>query len=216
MKTYIREHRQTGIPGQSQPQTAGLRAEPVAPALRRIPPRADGDQAGRQWLSLRFAGGDHRHEPAVPEQTKSGCAEPAATIERGDEDAPTNPPAAFPAAPCFAAPDAPWRCRGSNRFPPSPIRHRAAAFPKRFGVVFMGNGINEDHWSAEGSGAEMKLSKTLSAAGAVEAEDQRDRRSLRQGAHRPGHSPRRRPAACSPARTFRRAPSSTPASAWTR
>ena len=26
----------------------------------------------------------------------------------------------------------------------------------------MGNGINEDHWSAEGSGADMKLSKTLS------------------------------------------------------
>lgn len=37
----------------------------------------------------------------------------------------------------------------------------AAAFPKRFGVVFLGNGINEDHWSAEGAGAEMKLSKTL-------------------------------------------------------
>jgi Protein of unknown function (DUF1552) len=37
-----------------------------------------------------------------------------------------------------------------------------AAFPKRFAVVFMGNGINENHWSAEGSGAEMKLSKTLS------------------------------------------------------
>lgn len=36
------------------------------------------------------------------------------------------------------------------------------AFPKRFGVLFMGNGINEDHWSAEGSGAGMKLSKTLS------------------------------------------------------
>jgi hypothetical protein len=35
-------------------------------------------------------------------------------------------------------------------------------FPKRFGVVFLGNGINEDHWSATGSGAEMKLSKTLS------------------------------------------------------
>jgi Protein of unknown function (DUF1552) len=34
--------------------------------------------------------------------------------------------------------------------------------PKRFAVVFMGNGINENHWSAEGSGAEMKLSKTLS------------------------------------------------------
>ena len=37
-----------------------------------------------------------------------------------------------------------------------------AAFPKRFGVLFMGNGINENHWSAEGSGTQMKLSKTLS------------------------------------------------------
>lgn len=35
-------------------------------------------------------------------------------------------------------------------------------FPQRFAVLFMGNGINENHWSAEGSGAEMKLSKTLS------------------------------------------------------
>ena len=34
--------------------------------------------------------------------------------------------------------------------------------PKRFAVLFMGNGINEDHWSAEGQGADMKLSKTLS------------------------------------------------------
>src|SRR5580692_10249863 len=37
-----------------------------------------------------------------------------------------------------------------------------AAFPKRFAVLFMGNGINENHWSATGSGAAMKLSKTLS------------------------------------------------------
>jgi hypothetical protein len=36
-----------------------------------------------------------------------------------------------------------------------------ADFPKRFGVVFMGCGINENHWSAEGQGAAMKLSKTL-------------------------------------------------------
>lgn len=34
-------------------------------------------------------------------------------------------------------------------------------FPKRFAVLFMGNGVNEDHWSSEGSGAAMKLSKTL-------------------------------------------------------
>ena len=37
-----------------------------------------------------------------------------------------------------------------------------AVFPKRFGALFMGCGINENHWSAEGSGADMKLSKTLS------------------------------------------------------
>jgi hypothetical protein len=37
----------------------------------------------------------------------------------------------------------------------------AADFPKRFGVVFFGCGINEDHWSAEGNGAAMKLSRTL-------------------------------------------------------
>src|SRR5580700_5409652 len=37
-----------------------------------------------------------------------------------------------------------------------------SAFPKRFGIVFLGCGINEDHWSAEGEGADMKLSKTLS------------------------------------------------------
>src|SRR5260370_4111314 len=35
------------------------------------------------------------------------------------------------------------------------------AFPKRFAALFMGNGVNEDHWGAEGSGADLKLSKTL-------------------------------------------------------
>lgn len=34
-------------------------------------------------------------------------------------------------------------------------------FPKRFAVMFLGNGINEDHWSATGAGADMQLSKTL-------------------------------------------------------
>ena len=28
-------------------------------------------------------------------------------------------------------------------------------------MVFLGCGVNEDHWSAEGKGADMKLSKTL-------------------------------------------------------
>jgi hypothetical protein len=38
----------------------------------------------------------------------------------------------------------------------------APAFPKRFAVLFMGNGVNENHWSAEGSGDDMKLSLSLS------------------------------------------------------
>ena len=37
----------------------------------------------------------------------------------------------------------------------------AGAYPKRFAAVFMGNGVNEDHWDSQGSGADMKLSKTL-------------------------------------------------------
>jgi hypothetical protein len=36
-----------------------------------------------------------------------------------------------------------------------------ATFPKRFGVLFMGNGINGNHWWAKGSGAEMRLSRSL-------------------------------------------------------
>src|SRR5947207_1558526 len=36
------------------------------------------------------------------------------------------------------------------------------AFPKRFAVLFMGNGVNENHWGAEGSGADMTLSQSLS------------------------------------------------------
>ena len=33
--------------------------------------------------------------------------------------------------------------------------------PKRFAVFFMGTGVNEDHWSAKGSGDAMELSKSL-------------------------------------------------------
>jgi Protein of unknown function (DUF1552) len=37
----------------------------------------------------------------------------------------------------------------------------AVAFPKRFAVMFMGNGINGNHWWAKGQGDQMKLGKTL-------------------------------------------------------
>ena len=36
-----------------------------------------------------------------------------------------------------------------------------AALPKRMAVLFMANGINPDHWSAEGAGADMKLGASL-------------------------------------------------------
>ena len=38
---------------------------------------------------------------------------------------------------------------------------QAAAFPKRMAVLFMANGINPNHWSAEGSGKDMKLGDSL-------------------------------------------------------
>src|SRR4051812_50103426 len=37
----------------------------------------------------------------------------------------------------------------------------ASALPKRFAAVFMGCGINADHWWAKGSGAAMSLGKSL-------------------------------------------------------
>jgi hypothetical protein len=37
----------------------------------------------------------------------------------------------------------------------------ATALPKRLGVMFMGCGINGNHWWARGAGADMKLGKTL-------------------------------------------------------
>ncbi len=36
-----------------------------------------------------------------------------------------------------------------------------AEFPKRFAVMFMGCGVNYNHWTAEGEGANLKLGKTL-------------------------------------------------------
>src|SRR5262249_31304517 len=37
----------------------------------------------------------------------------------------------------------------------------APAFPKRFAVLFMGNGINGNHWWSRGNGDALKLGKTL-------------------------------------------------------
>jgi hypothetical protein len=38
---------------------------------------------------------------------------------------------------------------------------KPVTFPKRFAALFMGNGINSQHWWAKGSGADMELGKSL-------------------------------------------------------
>ena len=43
----------------------------------------------------------------------------------------------------------------------SPTAAGEGPFPRRFAVLFMGNGINGNHWWAKGSGAAMKLGKSL-------------------------------------------------------
>ncbi len=56
----------------------------------------------------------------------------------------------------------PWLESIAAAAAPDAARSEAAgAFPQRFGVLFMGNGVNGNHWWAKGSGEEMKLSKTL-------------------------------------------------------
>lgn len=39
--------------------------------------------------------------------------------------------------------------------------NEAPLFPRRFGVVFLGCGVNEKHWGSEGSGEQMRLSRSL-------------------------------------------------------
>ncbi|MCX6939793.1 MAG: DUF1552 domain-containing protein, partial [Verrucomicrobia bacterium] len=48
---------------------------------------------------------------------------------------------------------------GAATAPASPAA--PTPYPQRFAAVFMGNGINSQHWWAKGAGAEMELGKTL-------------------------------------------------------
>lgn len=41
------------------------------------------------------------------------------------------------------------------------------AFPKRFGVLFMGCGVNTNHWWAKGNGADMELGQSLQSLEAI-------------------------------------------------
>jgi hypothetical protein len=54
-----------------------------------------------------------------------------------------------------------WASPAQSAVPGNMVTTAAGTFPKRFAVLFMGNGINGNHWWARGQGAEMKLGKTL-------------------------------------------------------
>jgi hypothetical protein len=54
-----------------------------------------------------------------------------------------------------------WANPAQSAVPGNLVKTAAGTFPKRFAVLFMGNGINGNHWWARGQGAEMKLGKTL-------------------------------------------------------
>ena len=53
----------------------------------------------------------------------------------------------------------PWM--ESLRAGDEPLSTANPVFPKRFAALFMGNGINADHWWAKGAGEEMELGRTL-------------------------------------------------------
>src|SRR3990170_3964634 len=54
-----------------------------------------------------------------------------------------------------------WANPAQSAVPANLVKTAAGIFPKRFAVLFMGNGINGNHWWARGQGAEMKLGRTL-------------------------------------------------------
>src|SRR5262245_962544 len=55
----------------------------------------------------------------------------------------------------------PWLESLAEREMGSAMAAEAATFPRRFGVLFMGNGISPPHWWAKGTGEEMVLGKSL-------------------------------------------------------
>ena len=95
------------------------------------------------------------------------------------------------------------------------IASTPAPFPKRFAVLFMGNGINGNHWWAKGSGAEMKLSRSLAPLEPLKKKINVINGLFNKPAVGMAFTPDR-PATCYRACRFRRVPSSGRGSRWTR
>ena len=151
-------------------------------------------QLARHRLSLRHLRREHRHEPPVPHHAR--IRHTRSTIMSQPQSRRAD--RLLPSHRSSAASASRWRCRGWNR---SRLRldrsdgrsgraRELAGAPKRFAVLFMGNGINPNHWWAKGSGAAMELSKTLEPLEPLKHEDQRHRRAVQQVRDRQGHPSR--------------------------
>src|SRR5262249_35711444 len=133
---------------------ADLRSGPQPAALRRRHDRGHEEQAGGEPLPIRHTHRVHHHQPAVPE---------AASEQRTPKGKKTMTGDSFPlsrrlflrgvgvtmALPWLESVPV-WGAAAPGRSP-----------PKRFAALFMGCGINGNHWWAKGAGADMQLGKSL-------------------------------------------------------
>ena len=176
------------------------------PPSRRCKP-----QLAAQRLSLYVFGGDHRHQPAVPEQTKPGFLEEQRKVIKMPDRTKNSANRISRRAVLRGAGVTmalPWL----ESLPAFAGATTAPDFPEALRGSVHGEWRERGSLGRRGFGRRDEAQQDAGAARAAEAQDQRDSRPFPQAGHGPGHSPARRPAACSPARTFRRAPSSRRAS----
>ena len=120
-------------------------------------------EAGSQWRSLRHPHRSHCYQSAILEPAQSRSARENGRNQRKVKQMPQSKSHSAHrisrravlrgAGVTMALPWLPSLSFADTANPP--------AFPKRFGVLFMGTGINEEHWGAEGNGADMKLTGSL-------------------------------------------------------
>ena len=193
---YLRDAPAGRLRRQPLPQAAGLRPRPQ-PASPRTTRRIDAmrAQAGGRRRPLRRPGRDDRHQPAVPEQARR---RPTRRSDRDDRDASSSgqtrprPRGADPAdlPPRRRRDDGPAVARVAPRLGRRAGGDGARRRPKRFAALFMGCGVNPDHWWAKGSGADDGAGPVPRAAGAAEGQDQRRQRPVQQARHGRRHPPR--------------------------
>ena len=120
--------------------------------------RGDARQARPRRLSLQHPGREHRHSPQFLTSEVSRSSSP-----RGEEHEHSSERRAISRRTVLRGVGVtmalPWleSLPALAAAPPMTRRHSRNASPS----LFMGNGINGNHWWAKGAGAEMKLGKTL-------------------------------------------------------